>query len=426
MGKHIGLADALKYPLFQALASGRPQHISSGTKSASKADLPCPFDAPSEPLAPVEEALLIAACGVTGITMPDMPLQSEDGTELLGTPMLNPRGRAGSSADNAQGTHFFLINDRGTYFLKHPPQDLKPLSFDSITETELINRSEQCRAKVLEERVCFPGRFPCHVDRTRHASNWEGSTVLFPVVDLTRQYINGLMYLLSQPEGCRPTPLDDWNFYRPAGVKKWIRSGYLNRKLRLPLGYTGTFRIHVESGLLLQNLLLTIQAMGLGAWIHSAFPASQLLGGSKAVGEFGPGLGFRFATPKVGWFRRVVRGPFTPLPAGRDNPVGLDGILEGCCPPYFQTMDAAIDAVVAQKYGQHGFYSSDSAFADIFRPGLAKKFINEAPSVSEDAIQCTRDICNYIYDTYGRFPAHVDAMFVPGVLLEARHLAMEH
>jgi hypothetical protein len=32
---------------------------------------------------------------------------------------------------------------------------------------------------------------------------------------------------------------------------------------------------------------------------------------------------------------------------------------------------------------------------------------------------CATDICNYIYETHGRFPAHVDAIYVPGVWLQA-------
>jgi hypothetical protein len=236
---------------------------------------------------------------------------------------------------------------------------------------------------------------------------------------MTRQYINGMMYLLSQPAGYRPTYIDDWNFYRPAGVRKWIRSGYLNQDIRIPLGYTATFRIHIEASLLIQNMLLLMQAMGLDGWAGSSFPPSALLGAPDAVKKFGPGLGFRFEAPRSGWFRRRVRSRFTPVPAGCANPVGLDGLLEGTCPPYFPTIDSAIDGIIAQKYGTEGRYSNECEFADVFRPGLADKFVKEAPHLTEEAIDCTRDICNYLYSTYGRFPAHVDAMFVPGVWVQA-------
>jgi len=43
--------------------------------------------------------------------------------------------------------------------------------------------------------------FPAYLDSNRFLSNLPGTTILFPVVDLSRQYINGMMYLLTQPEG---------------------------------------------------------------------------------------------------------------------------------------------------------------------------------------------------------------------------------
>ena len=58
--------------------------------------------------------------------------------------------------------------------------------------------------------------------------------------------------------------VDDRNFYLPAGVGKWIRNGFLNKKLKVPLGILGPMRTQIEADLLLQNLMLLIQAMGLG------------------------------------------------------------------------------------------------------------------------------------------------------------------
>jgi hypothetical protein len=37
-------------------------------------------------------------------------------------------------------------------------------------------------------------------------------------------------------------------------------------------------------------------------------------------------------------------------------------------------------------------------------------------------IDCVRDICTYIHDTHGRFPAHCDAIHVPGVWLQVHHV----
>ena len=46
--------------------------------------------------------------------------------------------------------------------------------------------------------------------------------------------------------------------------------------------------------------------------------------------------------------------------------------------------------------------------------------------MTPEAIECTKDVCNYIYDTYGRFPAHVDAMYVPGVWVQIHHLDLDY
>src|SRR5262249_38327692 len=42
------------------------------------------------------------------------------------------------------------------------------------------------------------------------------------------------------------------------------------------------------------------------------------------------------------------------------------------------------------------------------------------------AVRYVKDICNYIYDTYGRFPAHVDAFQVPGLWVQFHHLELEY
>ncbi|MDD9994056.1 MAG: hypothetical protein OXP75_19840 [Rhodospirillales bacterium] len=57
-------------------------------------------------------------------------------------------------------------------------------------------------------------------------------------------------------------------------------------------------------------------------------------------------------------------------------PVGRDGVFEAFCPPYHADMDAAVDAATAQA--------------------------------SPEGIQCVKDICGYILDTFGKFPATVD------------------
>ncbi len=420
-----GFQEALRYPLFSSIFNRRSRRIGKGISSIPAGSLSYTSDQDPQPLSPLEEALLIASTGITGITMPDMPFKTEQGKPLVGSPMLEIAGRTASSPDNAQATHFFLINDGGTYFLKQP-DDLDPyyLSHGELTPDKLIEYAEQCKVKVLDKRLDFPREYPCYLGRNRYVSNVPGSTILVPVMDMTKQYINGLMYLLSQDDGFRPMFIDDWNFYRPAGVKKWVRSGFLNKKLPIPMGYMGTFRIHIEADLLVQNALLAIQAMGLGGWVHAAFAGPILMGDPEYRDRYGPGLSFRYEEPNKR-LRRLFRF-LTPLPTWRPNPVGLDGILEAYTPPYYKDMSEAIDALLETKYGPKGHYKDPKGFDGIFKEGLAERFLDEVPHYSDDVVACAKDVCNYIYDTYGRFPAHIDAIFVPGVWVQAHHLDLDY
>lgn len=421
-----GFEETLRYPFWQTLFQRRSRRISKGVQSVPAGSLSYTSSHEPQPLSPLEEALLIATTGITGVTLPDMPFQTEDGKPLVGSPMVQINGRAASSPDNAQSTHFFLINDSGTYFLRRP-QDEDPflLSGGPLDPDQLVAWAEKCKVKVLDHRLDFaPRRFPVYVGRNRYVSNVPGSTILVPVIDMTAQYINGIMFLLTQDDGYRPTFIDDWNFYRPAGVKKWIKSGFLNKELKLPLGYLNTFRIHIESDLLLQNVMLAIQAMGLGGWIHAAFASQFLLGSPESQRDHGPGLGFRYEKPTKR-LRRTLKFLY-PLPCWADNPVGKDGILETYTPPYYPDMSTAIDALLAHKYGPDGLYRDPKNFERVFKPGLAQKFVEEVPHYSEEVVEVAKAVCNYIFDTYGRFPGHVDAVYVPGVWVQAHHLDLDY
>src|SRR5262249_59730038 len=91
--------------------------------------------------------------------------------------------------------------------------------------------------------------------------------------------------------------------------------------------------------------------------------------------------------------------------------------LRGRCPPYYDSMAEAVDAVVAAKFGPSGIYSDPATFEKIYRERFGETFLKEASAYSKDVIDCTRDICTYIYQTHGRFPAHVEAIHAPVFLL---------
>ena len=414
MSSNQGFNAAREYPLWDAIFGRRSRRVAAGTSFRSGA-LSFESKLDPQPLSRLEEALLIAATGITGLAFADNPYETAEGKPLLGTPLIEARGRAAGSPDNAQSTHFFMWNDEGTYLLKTPKEPLPVVDVRKLSADDLIAHVERFKVKVQDGRLDFPRRFPAYASGNRYVSNVPGSTMFVPVTEVTRQYINGLFYVLAQEPGQRPVFLDDFNLFLPCGCEKWLKSKFLNRDIPIPLGIYAKGRTEYESLLLLQNLALVAQGMGLGGWIHAAFAPTILLGGYP---DIGPGLGFRFEKPKAIPLPR-------PYPAAVDNPVGLDGLLQSYAPPYFKDTDAAIDAILAEKYGPAGMYRDGASAAPGMKPEVAAAFAREAPHVEPEVVEVVRAICRYIWKTYGRFPAHCHAIDSSGVWMQCHHIDPE-
>ena len=425
---HPGLEALADRPLVTTLWGRRTHRVSRGS-SVDAGSMSYASDQQRFPLTELEEAVLIAVTGCTGLTMPDRPFNDPRTHQpIMAKPNLNMVGRTAGSPDNAQGTHFLLINDTGTYYLRKLPPDGSGASV--LDPDALLARAAQSKVQLLDRRIDVPDGnrdFPAYLDSNRFLSNLPGTTILFPVVDLSRQYINAIMYLLTQPAGARPTIVDDRNFYRKAGVKKWVDNGFLNKDIKLPLGNLGAMRTQIEADLLLQNLMLTADAMGLGAWIHASISPPVLLGDPKFRKRYGAMLDFDWVVPR--WKVADIVRWGVPLPmaaAVRANAVGLrrlgEPLIKAMCPPNYPTMADAVDEVVAEKFGPGGIYTDVALFERIYRGEFGAKYLQEASNYSADVIACTRDVCTYIYETHGRFPAHTEAIHVPGAWLQAHHV----
>ena len=114
--------------------------------------------------------------------------------------------------------------------------------------------------------------------------------------------------------------------------------------------------------------------------------------------------------------RKISSGPISLA-----NPIGLDGVFEACCPPYYPNMDAAVDAVVATLTRQQ------PALDNAAVPYLASRSEHREGTVeiTEEGIACTKAVCNYVYENYGRFPGTVDAMHLMW-LMQAHHLDTDY
>jgi hypothetical protein len=452
-GRNPGLDALFQYPLMSAILERRTRRIARGTSVLADQ---LSYSSPNKPapLSALEQAVLIvASTGLTGSVQHDGPLQIPTGGNELGTPFLNILARAASSPDNSQATTFFMIDDAGTWMLKRLSGEdgLKvvsqfPPNWKDWTDADWIAAANAIKVKIYDQRVEAPRQFPYYLGWNKQVSNVPGTTIFLPVVDCTRACINIVLNLLSEPDGQRPLFLDDWQNFHPADVveaAEWAatelgfagqkipyqvvgglaraQDGFVNPQIDLPLGLASTMRVNYESFFLLQNLMLIGQGMGLGGWVHASIAPPYVLQRDESKKLFG--LGFHMETPKKKW----ADWAWPPVPSTQPNPVGIDGVLQGLCPPYVASMNDAVDQVLAEKYSASGTYGDVNIFK---RPYLAENYAQEylanATHYSAKAIQYTKDICNYIYDTYGRFPAHVDAIHVPGIWLQFSHLELEY
>ena len=99
----------------------------------------------------------------------------------------------------------------------------------------------------------------------------------------------------------------------------------------------------VELGTCCYAGVLMLQAMGLGGWMFNGVDPFAMLGASGNPEV--PGFGFRYDMDE--------RWPYP-------NPTGLEGVMEGYCPPHYQNMRAAVDALRARKFGPGGPFHPDT------------------------------------------------------------------
>lgn len=165
----------------------------------------------------------------------------------------------------------------------------------------------------------------------------------------------------------------------------------------------------VEQGMVIQNLGLACQAMGLAGF--PSFAAHEE--------SWFQALGFRMQEMPLTEFAAVPFPAFAILKLTRRNPtmsypVGLerDGevLLKSYGPPYFQSMEDAVHAVIEDKNGKGGIYGggepgvfhnreADAGWKDPDAVGA------NVPPTSDNAIEATIALAEYAIDRYGRYPA---------------------
>lgn len=398
-----------RYPLLTALLERRSRRFGLGMNIPAG---PLAFKSRHEPipLTEAEEAALVfAACGITGHALADLCYAKGGGGNIMGGLV----ARTIASGDGLQTVALVVTNDQSTHLVRRPAE----LAGEDIPRLIQLARAgaftelyQRCRVKIKPGRAVTPTDPLFNINANRWSAHARGTTYFLPINDLTLMYVNGLLEIFNETTGA--FILDERNNFRPAGLARFGRSrgGHLEDDPQQ--GRVATLRqieqfvtefVTVEQGMMLQNLGLMAQALGLGgfpnfanhefAWFQALdfrmaqMPASRYLGAGPLA---------RLA------MKILKRDPAVPYPLGLER--GGQVLLKPFCPPYYPSMRDAVRAVVEMKFGAAGLFRKPT-------PGgpWAKQadFLAGVPPLSEAAIEATIAYGEYIYQRYGRFPAYL-------------------
>jgi hypothetical protein len=404
MDERAPLEDLARFPLLTALFGRRSRRFGVGM-SIPDGPLAYASSQPPLPLTDLERTLLVlCGAGVSGWHLGMEHTATSDPHHGCNYPV-RLTGRVAASAAGIETSELIVTDDAGTFITRF--RDLDPMRLQELQAAsdlgELLRRADTHCTRLSDDRVQLPATTP-HMDAHNFwNANRPGTTLFIPIVDLTQQLLEFLA--IQMAEGVVP-----WDPMRnqPCGnLERFIRSGLLDSRQQASIVdieqsvlTTGA----IELGLICQNIVLVMQAMGLGGWMFTGLNAPSLLG--AFVGDGIPGLGFRH-----------TRDPAWTAP----NPVGLDGVFEGFCPPYHTDMRAAVDRFVALKFAPGGAY-------DPTRPGPFRDNARIKAAIerySPEFVEALGEVAQYVHDAFGKFPATIPSVYVR-VYAQAQHIDLDY
>jgi hypothetical protein len=370
------LRAAFAFPALEAIFTRRARRFALGATMTG----PLAFRSRRAPvpLAVEEEAILVAAAtGITGVVRDEWPFLTTDGEATSADKLASFTGRSFPSPLAIHGTELFWTNDEGVFVL--PQRDQIPERYLQLQDHQEHTELHRQAIKLQDGRLDVPTTRPNLFRFNQWVANTEGATLFIPVSDVTRQCISAMLLYFDRPHGY----------------------------------YIVDKQLAGEEGLVIENLMIATQALGIGGHPFSGGKGRVTLGGEHQwheIGGQGPcgSLGFSF--------HRVPDD--APVGAGEEVPVGLEGIFEGACPPFHADMDAAVDFVLDQRWGERGIFSAPEGRPI---PWRSAEIARAVPRPSDEAIEATKTLCRYIWNTYGRFPATIDP-FLMTVWYQAAHL----
>ena len=393
------LGELANFPLMEALCGRRSRRFALGDEIP---DGPLAYKSQHDPLplSELERALVLSAMGGTtgwhyGITR-----------HARYAPHVSnyPNAAAGRTFPSAAGFHtaeLFFTDDSGTYFF--PTRDAGALvdpATERITPEPMMERHVERFQRLSDQRIHLPPEEPYIEGHNTWCVNVPGSLLVIPIADIAQTALSILCFF-AQNGYCI---YDDVNDQRIPGIEEF--SDLVDVEEPFPLTFAEQYALTEATAELATCCyagVLTLQAMGLGGWMFDGIDRFTMLGASGEPEV--PGLGFcydedeRWSTP---------------------NPTGLEGVFEGFCPPHYQDMAAAVEALAERKFGPGGPHNeqtsgpwSESAAVR----GAAERFTDQFKA-------CVALQAQYVLDTFGKFPGTVPSIFLLNYV-QAHHLDLD-
>lgn len=308
-------------------------------------------------------------------------------------------GRVFPSAAGFHTSELFFTDDNGVYFFKS--HDAPALA--DKNELGLFDLEEQLQAhkgrlkKIQNGRLDLPPKVPYVEDHNTWVVNHPSTMFCVPVGDLAQHVLLLLCYMLQN--GLILT--DDVNKRPIPGIERF--KDIVDVENVWPLTFveqSSLSELSTELSISCFCGVLMLQAMGLGGWMFDGVDPYSVLGAGKVKG-----LGFRYDTDNR-WA--------TP------NITGLQGVFEAHTTPHVKDMREAVEKIVKRKFGEGGPFNPDT-------PGYYKetaKVRSSAQKHSEEFIDCVALQAQYVYDTFGKFPATVPSVFT-ATYLQAQHIDLD-
>jgi len=395
-----GFRDMLDFGLIDALLGRRSRRFFMGAEIPDGV-LAYSSRQPPLPLSELETLLVTAACG-SNTGWHNLIYRAERYAPHLSNYAGAAGGRTFPSAAGFHTSMTFFTDDNGVYVLDaRDAPAVAERGDDGSLELDSILQSLRSKVrKIRDGRLGLPPVVPYIEPHNTWVVNHPGTMLVIPVGDLAQHVLLNLCYMLQNGLVIR----DDINGRPVPGIDRF--KGIVDTENTWPLTFVEQWSMAELSAELSTSCYagaLMLQAMGLGGWMFNGLDPFSVLGASGNPDV--PGLGFRFDTDE--------RWPYP-------NPTGLQGVMEGFCPPHYADMGAAVEALCRRKFDPGGPFHPDT-------PGPWKdtRKVRSAAQVHDTAFrECVALQAGYIFETFGKFPGTVPSIFVL-TYLQAHHLDLE-